>query len=40
LRAPIDVTVRGPSGIRVSPALFNHPVDIARFLEVARQLVR
>jgi selenocysteine lyase/cysteine desulfurase len=39
-RASIDVTVRGPLGqVRVSPALFNTRDDIARFLEVARQLV-
>ncbi|HEV3060376.1 MAG TPA: aminotransferase class V-fold PLP-dependent enzyme [Vicinamibacterales bacterium] len=39
-RASIDVTVRGPLGqVRVSPALFNTHDDIARFLEVARQLV-
>jgi selenocysteine lyase/cysteine desulfurase len=39
-RASIDVTVRGSLGqVRVSPALFNTRDDIARFLEVARQLV-
>ncbi len=39
-RASIDVSVRGTLGqVRVSPALFNTRDDIARFLEVTRQLV-
>ena len=39
-RASIDVTVRGTLGqVRVSPALFNTRADIARFLEITRDLV-
>jgi selenocysteine lyase/cysteine desulfurase len=39
-RASIDVTVRGALGqVRVSPALFNTRAEIARFLEVTRDLV-